>query len=178
MWWLIAKPPFPAHPPKQLNHIVISAHHSQHPHQRDIPFPKPSSRILLFPPINHTHYQNMSRNCGAPSRLIDSPLFNVTELYQQKWEDSPKNDRKRLEKCWGYTDCGDCHRSDGFCGWCAIVSLCFLLLYGGFKKSERRLSKFLLRKQDLHRVLLFMPIVVTENSSGVIISLSSPSPSD
>jgi len=88
----------------------------------------------------------MSRNCGAPSRLIDSPLFNATELYQQKWEDSPKDDRRRLEKCWGYTDCGDCHRSDGFCGWCAIVSLYFLLLNDGFEDGGRSLSDFFYEK--------------------------------
>jgi hypothetical protein len=72
---------------------------------------------------------NMTQNCGAPSRLIAAPLFNVTEVYQQRWEDSPKDDRKRLEMCWGYTDCGDCYRSDGHCGWCAIVSVHFLLLH-------------------------------------------------
>lgn len=41
---------------------------------------------------------------------------------QQRYYDSPKDDRDRLMRCWGYTDCGDCHRSEGFCGWCAIVS--------------------------------------------------------
>ncbi|KAF2800425.1 hypothetical protein K505DRAFT_345250 [Melanomma pulvis-pyrius CBS 109.77] len=69
----------------------------------------------------------MPQQCGAPSRLIDSPLFNASELFQQRWEDSPKDDRKRLEKCWGYMDCGECHRSDGFCGWCAISSTCLPL---------------------------------------------------
>ncbi|KAH7135210.1 hypothetical protein B0J11DRAFT_517844 [Dendryphion nanum] len=57
----------------------------------------------------------------------DTQLVNVTELLLQRWEDSPKHDRKRLEKCWGYNDCGDCHRSDGFCGWCAISSTCLPL---------------------------------------------------
>lgn len=52
---------------------------------------------------------------------------NVTELLLQRYQDSPKEDGERLKKCWGYTDCGDCHRSDGFCGWCAISQTCLPL---------------------------------------------------
>lgn len=66
----------------------------------------------------------MSRSCPSVTySLSDASFYNVSELLIERWEDSPKDDRKRLEKCWGYNDCGDCHRSDGFCGWCAIVSL-------------------------------------------------------
>lgn len=50
--------------------------------------------------------------------------YNVTELLLQRYLDSPKDDWDRLYKCWGYLDCGDCHRSDGFCGWCPMV--CFI----------------------------------------------------
>ncbi|KAF2269321.1 hypothetical protein CC78DRAFT_277514 [Lojkania enalia] len=57
----------------------------------------------------------------------NTSLYNVSALLQQKWEDSPKDDRKRLELCWGYNDCGDCHRSIGNCGWCAISSTCLPL---------------------------------------------------
>lgn len=65
----------------------------------------------------------MPSNCPAATRSSVDALFNVTELLQQRWEDSPEDNRKRLELCWGYDDCGDCHRSKGHCGWCAIVSL-------------------------------------------------------
>ncbi|KAF2245840.1 hypothetical protein BU26DRAFT_399180, partial [Trematosphaeria pertusa] len=70
----------------------------------------------------------MTSNCPSISYADQqSALFNVSEILQQRWEDSPKDDRKRLELCWGYTDCGDCHRSKGFCGWCAISSTCLPL---------------------------------------------------
>ncbi|KAF2703418.1 hypothetical protein K504DRAFT_463480 [Pleomassaria siparia CBS 279.74] len=69
----------------------------------------------------------MAQRCGAPSRLIDSPPFNATQLYEERWGDSPKDDRNRLENCWRYMDCGDCHRSEGFCGWCAISGTCLPL---------------------------------------------------
>ncbi|PSN74393.1 hypothetical protein BS50DRAFT_567229 [Corynespora cassiicola Philippines] len=70
----------------------------------------------------------MAGSCSSVGRLAtDYLLFNVSEILQQRWENSPKDDRKRLEKCWGYTDCGDCHRSDGYCGWCAISSTCLPL---------------------------------------------------
>lgn len=65
---------------------------------------------------------NMASSCPSISRSNIEPLLNVSVMLWQRWEDSPKDDRKRLELCWGYTDCGDCHRSIGFCGWCAIVS--------------------------------------------------------
>ncbi|KAF1997004.1 hypothetical protein P154DRAFT_442115 [Amniculicola lignicola CBS 123094] len=70
----------------------------------------------------------MTSSCSSvPQTSFDSSLYNVSELLNQRWEDSPKDDRKRLEKCWGYVDCGDCHRSDGHCGWCAISSTCLPL---------------------------------------------------
>ncbi|KAF1967457.1 hypothetical protein BU23DRAFT_602877 [Bimuria novae-zelandiae CBS 107.79] len=70
----------------------------------------------------------MASSCSAisPPSSTD-PLFNVTEILQQRWEDSPKDNRERLELCWGYNDCGDCHRSKGHCGWCAISSTCLPL---------------------------------------------------
>jgi hypothetical protein len=83
----------------------------------------------------HTHLQyriakgsrivfrsDMPTNCPSAGLYALDPLFNVSDILQQRWDQSPKEDRKRLEKCWGYNDCGDCHRSDGFCGWCALVS--------------------------------------------------------
>ncbi|KAF2191823.1 hypothetical protein K469DRAFT_556602 [Zopfia rhizophila CBS 207.26] len=66
----------------------------------------------------------MTSGCSS---ALSTPLFNVSELLMQRWQDSPKDDRKRLELCWGYQDCGDCHRSEGFCGWCAISSTCLPL---------------------------------------------------
>lgn len=67
-------------------------------------------------------------NCPSSGFVTTgSHAFNVSELLLHRWEDSPKDDRKRLEKCWGYNDCGDCHRSVGFCGWCAISSTCLPL---------------------------------------------------
>ncbi|KAF2734643.1 hypothetical protein EJ04DRAFT_436720 [Polyplosphaeria fusca] len=70
----------------------------------------------------------MTSGCPTIDRSgIDYGSFNVSELLQQRWKDSPKDDRERLELCWGYTDCGDCHRSRGFCGWCAISSTCLPL---------------------------------------------------
>ncbi|KAH7349009.1 hypothetical protein BKA66DRAFT_477104 [Pyrenochaeta sp. MPI-SDFR-AT-0127] len=53
--------------------------------------------------------------------------FNLTQLFELRYQDSPKEDRDRLRKCWGFTDCGDCHRSEGFCGWCAISQTCLPL---------------------------------------------------
>jgi hypothetical protein len=58
-------------------------------------------------------------------RANDDASYNVTELLLERYKDSPKDDWDRLFKCWGYTDCGDCHRSDGFCGWCPIVGPIF-----------------------------------------------------
>jgi len=155
----------------------------RHRHQRSsLSTPAPTCHSLSQTPIPHlpppsikVHavLKNMSRNCGVSSRLIDSPLFNVTELYQQKWEDSPKDDRKRLEKCWGYTDCGDCHRSEGFCGWCPIVSLCFLLLNGNSKEGGRSLfESFGGRKQEVYGFFPSMPLFVIEGLFGVNIPSS------
>ncbi|KAF2113598.1 hypothetical protein BDV96DRAFT_496129 [Lophiotrema nucula] len=70
----------------------------------------------------------MALNCPTivqPS--FDTSLYNVSEILQQRWDHSPTHDKERLAKCWGYSDCGDCHRSDGFCGWCAISSTCLPL---------------------------------------------------
>ncbi|KAF1937014.1 hypothetical protein EJ02DRAFT_447718 [Clathrospora elynae] len=73
----------------------------------------------------------MPSNCPVVSSKRDgadaSISVNVTELFQQRYLDSPKEDRERLKKCWGYSDCGDCHRSEGHCGWCAISSTCLPL---------------------------------------------------
>ncbi|KAL5436126.1 hypothetical protein PMIN06_010950 [Paraphaeosphaeria minitans] len=69
----------------------------------------------------------MTSNCPAISPLSSETLYNVTEILQRRWEDSPEDNRKRLELCWGYNDCGDCHRSKGHCGWCAISSTCLPL---------------------------------------------------
>ncbi|OAG04869.1 uncharacterized protein CC84DRAFT_808176 [Paraphaeosphaeria sporulosa] len=69
----------------------------------------------------------MAANCPAISRSSWETLFNATEILHQRWEDSPEDNRKRLELCWGYNDCGDCHRSKGHCGWCAISNTCLPL---------------------------------------------------
>jgi hypothetical protein len=57
----------------------------------------------------------------AVTRADGETSNNVTSLVLQRYQDSPKDDWDRLVKCWGYLDCGDCHRSTGFCGWCPIV---------------------------------------------------------
>lgn len=69
--------------------------------------------------------QTMPSQCPTMSvaRSRDDASLNVTELLLQRQQNSPKDDLDRLLKCWGYLDCGDCHRSDGFCGWCPIVRL-------------------------------------------------------
>ncbi|KAF1918689.1 hypothetical protein BDU57DRAFT_554132 [Ampelomyces quisqualis] len=67
---------------------------------------------------------------GCPSMSVaraNDAYSNVTELLLQRYQDSPKDDLDRLLKCWGYLDCGDCHRSDGFCGWCPISYTCLPL---------------------------------------------------
>lgn len=75
--------------------------------------------LWCIPP--HQTYM-MSPNCPAPSaRRDDYALMNVTELIHERFQGSPKEDWERLALCWGYSDCGDCHRSEGFCGWCAVV---------------------------------------------------------
>jgi hypothetical protein len=67
----------------------------------------------------------MPSNCPSitVARADDDTSRNVTALLLQRYQDSPKDDWSRLLKCWGYLDCGDCHRSEGFCGWCPIVRL-------------------------------------------------------
>ncbi|KAF2744906.1 hypothetical protein M011DRAFT_448206 [Sporormia fimetaria CBS 119925] len=66
-----------------------------------------------------------------PPQLYHDSASNVAKQVnkslQTRWENSPKEYKQRLEKCWGYTDCGDCHRSEGFCGWCAISNTCLPL---------------------------------------------------
>ena len=49
--------------------------------------------------------------------------INTTLLLEERQQFTPKDDWSRLLRCWGQTDCGDCHRSKGFCGWCPIVRL-------------------------------------------------------
>ncbi|KAF2465219.1 uncharacterized protein BDR25DRAFT_270741 [Lindgomyces ingoldianus] len=69
----------------------------------------------------------MTSGCASLRATIEDPLFNASDMLRERWEDSPKDDRRRLELCWGYQDCGDCHRSNGSCGWCAISSTCLPL---------------------------------------------------
>ncbi|OAL04415.1 hypothetical protein IQ06DRAFT_214215 [Phaeosphaeriaceae sp. SRC1lsM3a] len=78
----------------------------------------------------------MSSHCPSisPARSRADASVNVTELLLQRHQNSPKDDLDRLLKCWGYLDCGDCHRSDGFCGWCPISFTCLPL-------PEDRLSR-------------------------------------
>ncbi|CAI6306138.1 unnamed protein product [Periconia digitata] len=70
----------------------------------------------------------MSMNCpSAAYKQSEAPSSLSLHLLQERWESSPKDDRHRLELCWGYNDCGDCHRSDGFCGWCPLSQTCLPL---------------------------------------------------
>ena len=70
-----------------------------------------------------------SSNCPAPSaKRDDDALTNVTALIHDRFQSSLKEDWERLMLCWGYSDCGDCHRSEGFCGWCAVVGSVFSFL--------------------------------------------------
>ncbi|KAL6704490.1 hypothetical protein ACN47E_008119 [Coniothyrium glycines] len=71
----------------------------------------------------------MPTSCYAPrvGRNNVDASYNVTELILQRIQNSPKDDWDRLFRCWGYSDCGDCHRSEGHCGWCAISSTCLPL---------------------------------------------------
>ncbi|KAF2125437.1 hypothetical protein P153DRAFT_324741 [Dothidotthia symphoricarpi CBS 119687] len=70
----------------------------------------------------------MASKCPSPSlRSADVALLNVTELLHERYQDAPTDDWERLVKCWGYNDCGDCHRSKGHCGWCAISGTCLPL---------------------------------------------------
>lgn len=54
----------------------------------------------------------------------------VAAILQQRYDDGSEEERLRLRKCWGYDDCGDCHRSDGACGWCALSNTCLPLPRG------------------------------------------------
>ncbi|ORX97450.1 hypothetical protein BCR34DRAFT_577939 [Clohesyomyces aquaticus] len=103
----------------------------------------------------------MTSSCPAVSSTIDTSLFNVSDILTQRWEDSPKDDRKRLELCWGYQDCGDCHRSKGFCGWCPIVSAIFRCL-----PASVRFCLFLLKQ-----ILKFLPPFPFEATISMIHSL-------
>ncbi|PVI04318.1 hypothetical protein DM02DRAFT_518944 [Periconia macrospinosa] len=69
----------------------------------------------------------MSSNCLLGPRQSLHAQYNISAILQQRWEHSPKDDRERLELCWGYNDCGDCHRSKGFCGWCPLSQTCLPL---------------------------------------------------
>lgn len=83
----------------------------------------------------------MSSNCPTASvQRSNDASINVTELIHQRLQSSPKDDWERLKQCWGYTDCGDCHRSKGHCGWCAISSTCLPLPRDTFSKAFPLLS--------------------------------------
>ncbi|KAF2844956.1 hypothetical protein T440DRAFT_409117 [Plenodomus tracheiphilus IPT5] len=71
----------------------------------------------------------MSSTCALVSEqhLSAIAINNVSALFEQRYADSAKEDRERLRRCWGYTDCGDCHRSAGHCGWCAMSWTCLPL---------------------------------------------------
>lgn len=88
----------------------------------------------------------MPSNCPATSaKRDDDASKNVTELIHQRLQSSPKDDWGRLLECWGYDDCGDCHRSEGHCGWCAIVcshSLNSRLLHSPPRYRELLLNLF------------------------------------
>lgn len=62
----------------------------------------------------------MSYSCSSIAHP-EAPAINVTSLIYERYQNAPKDDWGRLLKCWGITDCGDCHRSNGSCGWCPIV---------------------------------------------------------
>ncbi|KAH9882633.1 hypothetical protein J1614_000869 [Plenodomus biglobosus] len=71
----------------------------------------------------------MSSTCtrDLEQRSDASATINASALFEQRHANSGEEDRARLRKCWGYTDCGDCHRSEGNCGWCAISGTCLPL---------------------------------------------------
>ena len=64
----------------------------------------------------------MASTCASASgeRVGSDAQYNATEVFE-RYQDAPKEDRDRLKICWGFADCGDCHRSEGHCGWCGIV---------------------------------------------------------
>ncbi|KAF2801737.1 uncharacterized protein BDZ99DRAFT_512808 [Mytilinidion resinicola] len=62
----------------------------------------------------------------CPALIPRSELdFNLSSLALTL--SGPKDDRERLEHCWGILDCGDCHRSQHHCGWCPISGTCLPL---------------------------------------------------
>ncbi|KAF2276469.1 uncharacterized protein EI97DRAFT_494046 [Westerdykella ornata] len=79
---------------------------------------------------------------STPHNSRTASLLNVSTegVLQNRWTDSSQEERKRLEKCWGYMDCGDCHRSDGFCGWCALSNTCLPLPNTRFSRTLPLLS--------------------------------------
>jgi hypothetical protein len=101
----------------------------------------------------------MVSNCPAISGSSSDTPFNVTEIFRQRWEDSPEDNRKRLELCWGYNDCGDCHRSKGHCGWCAIVSLSSLNSPLNHVRSLQTIVLFH-RVPHLQRVLIMCTSII------------------
>ncbi|KAF1962553.1 hypothetical protein CC80DRAFT_512696 [Byssothecium circinans] len=82
----------------------------------------------------------MTSGCPTKRYSNTDAVVNVTAILQQRWEHSPDDDKKRLELCWGYSDCGDCHRSDGFCGWCALSQTCLPLPTDPLSRSFPLLS--------------------------------------
>ncbi|EUC47008.1 hypothetical protein COCMIDRAFT_91234 [Bipolaris oryzae ATCC 44560] len=85
----------------------------------------------------------MPSNCPATSSAAkrdNDAWINATELFHHRLQSSPKEDWDRLKLCWGYMDCGDCHRSKGHCGWCAISSTCLPLPLDGFSRAFPLLS--------------------------------------
>ncbi|KAH6638990.1 hypothetical protein C7974DRAFT_387665 [Boeremia exigua] len=68
----------------------------------------------------------MSSRCSSNAQSLASSV-NVTALLYEQYQNAPKDDWDRLLKCWGISDCGDCHRSKGSCGWCPISSTCLPL---------------------------------------------------
>ena len=109
-------------------HLGLHASSPQHrPHTVQGEFTPPPAITPTENPSNivETLYCNMTPKCAAAPRTrdYDDASYNVTELLLERYKDSPKDDWERLVNCWGYTDCGDCHRSDGHCGWCPIVGL-------------------------------------------------------
>jgi hypothetical protein len=129
---------------------------------------------------------DMPTNCPSAGLYALDPLFNVSDILQQRWESSPKEDRKRLEKCWGYNDCGDCHRSDGFCGWCALVSLALRLPMQTIVHSEFSMSNtvdsrklvFLFLQTRSHAHSRFFRPCATSSSAPLVLSALSCAPAD
>ena len=98
--------------------------------------PRPSSSLpsQTSNPVT-LHLLAMSYNCASslpnsfslasdPALGLSSASFNVSDLLAKRLEDGTSEERDRLNECWKYTfrDCGDCHRSQAGCGWCAVLS--------------------------------------------------------